>query len=126
MTENEIASKILNLSFAIHTKLGPGLLESVYEKILEYELINEAGFSVKCQSPILVVWKDIRLELGFRADIIVENKVLIELKSIEKIAPVHPKQVLTHLRLTDLKLGLLINFNERYLKNGIQRIVNNL
>src|SRR5688572_16997159 len=126
MTENEIASKILNLSCAIHTKLGPGLLESVYEKILEYELINEAGFAVKCQSPIPVIWKDIKLELGFRADIIVENKVLIELKSIEKIAPVHPKQVLTHLRLIDLKLGLLINFNERYLKNGIQRIVNNL
>ena len=103
-----------------------GLLESVYEKIMEYELMNEVGLLVSSQRPIPVIWKEIKLELGFRADIIVENKVLIELKSLEIIAPVHSKQVLTHLRLTDLKLGLLINFNERYLKYGIHRIVNNL
>ena len=106
--------------------MGPGLFESVYEAIMEYELINEYKVNVKRQHPIPVIWKQVKLEIGFRADMIIEDRVIIELKSIESIAPVHLKQVLTHLRLTGLKLGLLINFNEELLKNGIKRIANNL
>jgi GxxExxY protein len=106
-------------------ELGPGLLESVYEEVLYYELINQ-GLQVERQKPIPLVWKDIKMSIGFRADLIVENKVIIELKSVEAIAPVHPKQLLTYLKITDMKLGLLINFNEKLIKDGITRIVNNL
>lgn len=125
MTENKIATLILDACFKIHRKLGPGLFESVYEKILNFEL-TERGLITKTQQAIPIVWKDLKFEHGFRADIIVEDKVIIEIKSVEAIAPVHQKQLLTYLRLTDLKLGLLINFNEALIKNGIQRIVNNL
>ena len=125
MTENELAKIIVNTSYDIHVKLGPGLLESVYEEILYYEL-TKAGLLLSRQQPIPVIWNEIRMELGFRADLIVENKVIIELKSVEVLAPVHPKQLLTYLRITGLKLGLLINFNEKLIKNGITRIVNNL
>ena len=100
-------------------------MESVYEEILYYELVKQ-GLKVKRQKAIPVFWDDLKMELGFRADLIVENKVIIELKSVETIAPVHPKQLLTYLRITGLKLGLLINFNEKLIKNGITRIVNNL
>ena len=126
MSENEIATIVLDVAFKLHKELGPGLFESVYEAVMEYELVNTYKLNVQCQRPIPVVWKEIKLDIGFRSDLIVENKVIVELKSIEAIAPVHPKQVLTHLRLTGLKLGLLINFNEELLKNGIKRIVNNL
>ena len=125
MTENEIAKIIVDRSFNIHVALGPGLLESVYEHILYSELI-EAGLSVVRQKPIPVIWKEKKLELGFRADLLVENIVIVELKSVEIIAPVHPKQLLTYLKITGCKLGLLINFNEALIKNGITRIVNNL
>ncbi len=125
MTENEITKIIVNSCYQIHVKLGPGLLESVYEEILYYELI-EQGLKVERQKAIPVFWKNNKMNLGFRADIIVENKVIIELKSVEQIAPVHPKQLLTYLKITGLKLGLLINFNEALIKNGITRIVNNL
>ena len=125
MTENEISRIIVNTCYNIHVELGPGLLESVYEEILFYELVNK-GLNVKRQHAIPVIWKDIEMEIGFRADLIVENKVIIELKSVETIAPVHPKQLLTYLKITEIKLGLLINFNERLIKNGITRIVNNL
>ncbi len=125
MTENEISKIIVDRALMIHRRLGPGLLESVYEKILSYELIK-AGLKVEQQKGIPVVWNDEKLEFGFRADIIVENKVIIEIKSVELIAPVHPKQLLTYLKLTGIKLGLLINFNEVLIKNGITRIVNNL
>ncbi len=125
MTENEISKIIVNACYNIHVELGPGLLESVYEEILYYELSNK-GLNVTRQKAIPVIWKDIKMEIGFRADLIVENKVIIELKSVEAIAPVHPKQLLTYLRITGLKLGLLINFNEKLIKNGITRIVNNL
>ncbi len=125
MTENEISKIIVNTCYNIHVKLGPGLLESVYEEILYYELI-EQGLKVELQKAIPVIWKDIKMEIGFRTDLIVENKVIIELKSVEAIAPVHPKQLLTYLRITGLKLGLLINFNEKLIKDGITRIVNNL
>jgi len=125
MSENEISKIIVNTCYAIHVKLGPGLLESVYEEILYHELI-EQGLNVDRQKAIPVIWKNIKMEIGFRADLIVENKVIIELKSVEAIAPVHPKQLLTYLRITGLKLGLLINFNEKLIKDGITRIVNNL
>lgn len=125
MTENELSKIIINTCYNIHVKLGPGLLESVYEEILYHELINQ-GLKVKRQKAIPVIWKDIKMEIGFRADLIVENKIIIELKSVETIAPVHPKQLLTYLRITGIKLGLLINFNEKLIKDGIKRIVNNL
>jgi len=126
MNENELSKVVLDVAFKIHKKLGPGLFESVYEAIMAYELMNEYGLNVHRQRPIPVIWKDVKLELGFRSDLIIEEKLIVEIKSIEALAPVHAKQVLTHLRLTNIKLGLLINFNEELLKNGIKRIVNNL
>ncbi len=125
MSENEIAKIVVNTAFNIHVALGPGLFESVYEEILNFELLS-LGLIVDRQKGIPVYWKNIKMDLGFRADLIVENKLIIELKSVESIAPVHPKQLLTYLKLTGLKLGLLINFNEKYIKNGITRIVNKL
>lgn len=125
MTENELSKIIVHTAFEIHTELGPGLLESVYEEIMSHEL-NKIGLQVERQKGIPVMWNDLKMELGFRADLIVEDKVIIELKSVETIAQVHPKQLLTYLKLTGLKLGLLINFNEPLIKNGITRIVNNL
>jgi GxxExxY protein len=125
MTENELSKIIVNTCYNIHVELGPGLLESVYEEILFYELINQ-GLRVERQKAIPLIWKDIKMKVGFRADLIVENKVVVERKSVETIAPVHPKQLLTYLKITKLKLGLLINFNEKLIKDGITRIVNNL
>jgi GxxExxY protein len=125
MTENEIAKIVVDCCFKIHTTLGPGLFESVYEEVLCYELLKR-NLDVKTQVELPVIYDDIKMDIGFRADIIVENKLIIELKSIEAIAPVHKKQLLTYLRLTDMKLGLLINFNEALIKDGIHRIVNNL
>ncbi|MBK7632157.1 MAG: GxxExxY protein [Ignavibacteriales bacterium] len=125
MTENEISKILVDCCFKVHTELGPGLLESVYEEVLSYEIIKR-GLKLERQKAIPVVYDNIKMELGFRADIIAENKVIIELKSIESIAPVHTKQILTYLKLTGLKLGLLVNFNEALIKDGIKRIVNNL
>jgi GxxExxY protein len=125
MTENDLSKIIVNSAFHIHSVLGPSLLESVYEEIMFYELQQE-GLRVERQKGIPVMWGERKMELGFRADLIVEDKVIIELKSVEAIADVHPKQVLTYLKLANLKLGLLINFNEPLIKNGIKRIVNNL
>lgn len=125
MTENKLSSIIVNKAYEIHVKLGPGLLEAVYEEILHYELKKE-GLSVERQKIIPVKWDDLKMDIGFRADLIVEDMVIIEIKSVETISPVHPKQLLTYLKITDTKLGLLINFNERLIKNGITRIVNNL
>ncbi len=125
MNENDISKIIVDCCFKVHKELGPGLLESVYEEVLSYELIK-CGLKIERQKGIPVFYDDLKMELGFRADIIVENKVIIELKSIETIAPVHTKQLLTYLKLTGLKLGLLINFNEALIKDGIKRIVNNL
>ena len=126
MTENDISKIVLDVAFEIHKKLGPGLLESVYEAIMEFELIHNHGLKVLRQRGIPVIWKGMKLDLGFRSDLIVEDKVIVELKSVETIPLVYPKQVLTHLRLTNLKLGLLINFNVALLKDGIKRVVNNL
>jgi GxxExxY protein len=125
MTENELATVIVDCCYKVHTSLGPGLLESVYEEILTYELLKQ-NLKIKRQHPIPVIYETIKLDLGFRADLIVEDKVVIEIKSVEAIAPVHGKQVLTYLKLTDKKLGLLVNFNEALIKDGIRRIVNNL
>ena len=125
MTENEISKQVVDAAFKIHTTLGPGLLESVYEAVLAYEL-NKRGLKVVRQKAVPVIYEDVHLEEGFRADLIVEDKVIVELKSVEIIAAVHKKQVLTYLRLTNLKLGLLINFGDALIKDGIVRIVNGL
>ncbi|MCB0645444.1 MAG: GxxExxY protein [Saprospiraceae bacterium] len=125
MKENEISSIVIDTALRVHIELGPGLFESVYEEILTYELIKK-GLIIERQKAIPVLWDGMKMDQGFRADLIIEKKVLIEIKSVETIAHVHQKQVLTYLRLTGLKLGLLINFNEALLKNGIKRIVNNL
>ena len=125
LTENEIASVIVDSSFHIHTSLGPGLLESVYEEILYYEL-NRKGLFVERQKPIPVIWSGVKMDIGFRSDLIIAKKVIVEIKSVEAFAPVHPKQLLTYLKLTNLKLGLLINFNVPLIKDGIKRIVNGL
>ena len=125
-TENELSKIALDVAFQIHKELGPGLFESVYETIMEYELTHQYRLHVHRQRPIPVVWKAVNLELGFRSDLIIEEKLIVEIKSIETLAPVHAKQLLTHLRLTNIKLGLLINFNEELLRNGIRRIANNL
>jgi len=125
LSENELSKAIVNCCYNIHTTLGPGLLESVYEEVLSYDLI-QLGLCVKRQSGIGVTYKEVRLDLGFRADLIVDNKVIIEIKSIEAISAVHFKQLLTYLKLTNLKLGLLVNFNQALIKDGIKRVVNNL
>ena len=126
MRINEITKIIVDVAFKLHTNLGPGLFESVYERIMEYELANVHGLYVRRQVAIPVTWKEIRLELGFRADLLVESSVIVEIKAIENIAPVHLKQLLTYLKLTDLKVGLLLNFDEELIKNGIRRVVNGL
>ncbi|TFF39657.1 GxxExxY protein [Mucilaginibacter psychrotolerans] len=125
MHENELAKIIVNTVFDMHKELGPGLLESVYEEILYFELVSK-GLTVERQKGITVLWKELKMDIGFRADLIVENKVIVELKSVSNLSPVHSKQVLTYLRLSGCKLGLLINFNELLIKDGISRIVNNL
>ncbi|OYQ38156.1 GxxExxY protein [Flavobacterium cyanobacteriorum] len=125
MTENELSKVIVDTCYHIHVTLGPGLLESVYEAILYYELVKQ-GLKVDRQKPLPLVWDDLKMDVGYRADLIVEDKVLIEIKSVEQIAPVHPKQVLTYLKISGCKLGLLINFNEPLIKTGITRVVNNL
>jgi GxxExxY protein len=125
MTENEIAKQIVDAAFKVHTVLGPGLLESVYEAALAYELAKR-GCQVERQKPLPVVYESVRLEEGFRADLAVAGKVLVELKSVETVAPVHKKQLLTYLRLADKRLGLLINFGAPRFKEGVTRIVNDL
>jgi len=123
MTENEIATIIVDACYKIHTTLGPGLLESVYEAVLQYEL-KKRGMAVVTQQVIPIYYDDLQIEQGFRADIIVEQKVIIELKSVEKVIPVHKKQLLTYLRLSNIKLGLLVNFGDNLIKNGVTRVIN--
>ncbi len=124
MQINTVTGAIIDESIKIHTDLGPGLLESVYEELLAYRLVK-SGFTVKRQVPIPVIYEDIKMELGFRADLIVESCVIVEIKSVELLAPVHHKQLLTYLKLTGISVGLLINFNEELLKKWLKRIVNN-
>jgi GxxExxY protein len=123
MTENEIAKQILDAAFRVHTKLGPGLFESVYQVIMAYEL-KKRGLSAERQKAMPIMYDNIRFDEAFRSDIVVNGKVIAELKSVEALLPVHAKQLLTQLRLSGLKLGLLINFGEAHLKNGIKRIIN--
>jgi GxxExxY protein len=125
MTENEIADRVMDASFQIHRELGPGLLESVYEVILAKQLAA-MSLAVERQFPIPIRFQDLVFDEGFRADLFVEQKVIIELKSIERLQPVHSKQLLTYLRLTGCRLGLLINFGENLLKDGFKRVVNGL
>ena len=125
MTENEIAYQIVGSSLELHREVGPGLLESAYESALTYEL-RKRGLKVKQQCAMPFHYKSIMMEVGYKIDLLVEDKVIIELKSVETLHPVHYAQTLTYLKLSNLKLALLINFNERFTKNGIHRIVNNL
>ena len=125
MTENEIAAAVVDAAFKIHTTLGPGLFESVYEAALEFEL-QKRGLRVEHQIGFPVRYEGVKLDLGFRVDLIVGDKIIVEVKSIQALAPIHKKQLLTYLRLTDMRLGLLINFNVELIKYGIQRVVNKL
>ncbi len=126
MTENEISYKIIGAAIELHKAIGPGLLESVYETALAYDL-KELGFDVKQQVPRPFIYKDLKMETGFRIDLLVNDKVIVEIKSVDKIIDVHFAQTLTYLKLSNLKLGLIINFRSSILKDGgIKRIVNNL
>lgn len=125
MTENEIAKIVLDCAFEIHKTLGPGLLESVYEITLEFEL-KQKGLKVERQKVIPLIYKGLKFIESFRADLIVENKIILEIKSVEILYKVASKQLLTYLKLTDKKLGLLLNFNESLMKKGIIRVVNGL
>jgi GxxExxY protein len=125
MTENDLSKLIVDLCFKMHKKYGPGLFESVYEEIFCYEWAK-SGIAFKRQHAVPLVHEEVKLEIGFRADVIIDDKVIVELKSVETLEEVHYKQVQTYLKLTGLKLGLLINFNVPLIKDGIHRIVNNL
>lgn len=125
VNENEISFKIIGAAMEMHKTLGPGFLESVYETALAFDL-KQLGLDAKTQVPMPLIYKDVKQDVGFRIDIPVENKVVIEIKSLEKLAPVHFAQTLTYLKLADMKLGLLINFNTKLLKNALHRIVNGL
>ena len=125
MNENELSNRIIGLAIEIHESLGPGLLESAYKECLYYRLKKE-GFSVEKEKPMPLIYKDIKLDFGYRIDILVENKVVIETKSVESLNEVHFAQTLTYMKLGNYKLGLLINFNVFLLKNGIKRLVNKL
>ena len=125
MTEDQISRIVLESALAIHRTLGPGLLESVYEETLVHEL-EKAGLRLSRQHPVPLIYDTKKLPIAFRADIIVENKVILELKAIETVLPVHKKQLLTYLRLSGLRLGILINFNVPLIKDGFHRIVNGL
>jgi GxxExxY protein len=125
MDENKIAHHVVDAAFQIHNALGPGLLESVYEVVLAHDLADRQ-LKVERQIKVPITYKGLKFDEGFRADLIIEKKVLVELKSVESILPVHAKQVLTYLRLKNLRLGLLINFGAPIIKNGVKRIVNRL
>lgn len=125
MTENEISQKIIGAAIEVHKQLGPGLLESTYETCLAYEL-KQLGLDVKQQIALPVVYKEVKLDAGYRIDLLIENKVIVEIKSVEALADIHTAQLLTYLKLKDLKLGLLINFNSVRVVDGLKRIVNNL
>ena len=125
MFENELSQRVIGLAIKVHRNLGPGLLESAYEECLFYEL-KKAGVYVEKQKAMPLVYDDVKLDIGYRMDLFVEQKLVIEIKSVESLNDVHLAQVLTYLKLSKSKLGLLINFNVTLLKNGIKRVVNNL
>lgn len=122
MNIEEIFKKILDCSFQVHTALGPGLLESAYEECLYYEL-NKIGLKVEKQKALPLVYKEIKLETGYRIDLIVESSIIIEIKTVDSLSDIHLAQILTYLKLSNCKLGLLVNFNVRHLKDGIKRVV---
>lgn len=125
MNENDISYKIIGAAVEMHRSLGPGLLESAYEAALAYDL-RALGLKVDTQVSMPMVYKEVKMDVGYRLDLLVEDKVIVEIKSVETLAPVHFAQTLTYLKLADKKLALLINFNTRLLKDGVHRIVNNL
>jgi len=125
MTENDLSKIAVNCAFKIHKKLGPGLLESAYQECLMYELKNQ-GLIVEKEKPMPLVYDTVKLDIGYRMDLLINNKLIIEIKSVESLNDVHLAQILTYLKLSGCKLGLLINFNVALIKNGIKRVVNNL
>ncbi|RLS68184.1 MAG: GxxExxY protein [Planctomycetota bacterium] len=125
MELNEISGAIVNCSMRVHTVLGPGLLESAYQKCLAHEL-RKRGYSVGSEVPMPVIYDGVEIELGYRIDLLVSNEVVIEVKALSEITPVHKAQLLSYLRLSKKKLGLLLNFHVDHMKDGIYRIVNNL
>ena len=122
MDRERIFKVILDSAYKVHTALGPGLFESAYEECLCYEL-KQSGLSLKRQSPLPLVYREIKLEAGYRVDLMVENKIVVEIKSIESFTEIHMAQILTYLKLSDCKLGLLVNFNVKHLKNGLKRVI---
>ncbi len=122
MDIEKVFSTVLDCSFKVHTALGPGLLESAYEECLYYELV-QSGLKVKKQKALPLIYEDVKLDVGYRIDLFVENKVIIEIKSVDSLADIHLAQILTYLKLSGCKLGLLVNFNVRHLKDGIKRII---
>ena len=125
MSENEISEKIIGCAIEIHKTLGPGLLENAYEECLFFEL-QKIGLQVEKQKGLPLIYKDVKLDIGYRLDLLVENKVIIELKACQEMNDIHLAQMITYLKLSECKLGLLINFNVTQLKNGIRRVVNRL
>lgn len=125
MTENDVAKTIVDAAYHIHSRFGPGLLESAYQVMLAHEL-RKRGLRVECEKPIPLVYEDVVLEVSYKADMIVEGLIVVELKAVEQTAPVHKRQLLTYLKLADKRLGLLINFGAALIKDGVHRVVNGL
>ena len=125
ITENELSKIVFNCALKVHQNLGPGLLESAYEECLFYEL-NKTGLEIQKQKALPLVYEEVKLDIGYRIDIIIENKLILEIKSVEALNEIHFAQLLTYLKLTNCKLGMLMNFNVALIKNGIKRVVNNL
>jgi GxxExxY protein len=125
ITENELSKIVFNCALKVHQNLGPGLLESAYEECLFYEL-NKTGLEIQKQKALPLVYEEVKLDIGYRIDIIIENKLILEIKSVEALNDIHFAQLLTYLKLTNCKLGMLMNFNVALIKNGIKRVVNNL
>lgn len=123
MTENELANKVIGIAIEVHKALGPGLLESAYKECMYYK-INQAGLYVEKEKPMPLIFEEVKLDCGYRVDLLVENKLVVELKAVEALNDVHLAQVLTYLKLGNFKLGLLINFNVSLLKQGIKRVIN--
>jgi GxxExxY protein len=123
MTENEIAKIVFNEALKVHKELGPGIYESAYEECLFYEL-QKTGLKVEKQKPLPLIYKEVKMEVGYRVDIMIENKFIVEIKAVDKLSDVHLAQILTYLKLSKCKLGMLINFNVTLLKNGVKRVIN--
>ncbi len=123
MNREQVFSMVLDCAFKVHTELGPGLLESSYEECLYYEL-NKLGIQVEKQKPLPLIYEDVKLNIGYRVDLMVDNQIIVEIKSVDSLSNLHMAQILTYLKLSDSKLGLLVNFNVQHLKNGIKRVIN--